>query len=211
MSLVLPRLYVILDPAQIPQRPISEVCDILLAAGVKLIQYRNKAAASRTLFEHSVELVPRARRAGAQFIVNDRADIALAAGADGVHVGQDDLPVELARAVVGVGKCVGFSTHNIVQVKGADETSADYVAFGPLFATSSKDNPDPVVGLEGLRSARRATRKPLVAIGGITLERIPDVFEAGADSVAVISDILRAADIGSRAREFLKATERLRA
>ncbi len=208
MSFVLPRLYVILDPSQIPSRPVSEVCDILLAAGVKLIQYRNKAASSKTLYEHSTDIAPRARVAGARFIVNDRADIALAVGADGVHVGQDDLPVDLARAVVGAGKWVGFSTHNLEQVSGAGETSPDYIAFGPVFATASKENPDPVVGLEGLRRARQATRKPLVAIGGITLERVPEVLAAGADSVAVISEILRAPDIALRATEFLRTVEK---
>ena len=204
MGLNFPRLYAILDPAQIPQRPVVEVCDILLAAGVRLIQYRNKNAPSRTVYEHCVELARRAQHGGARFIVNDRADIARASGADGVHVGQDDLPVELARAVVGAGKWVGFSTHNLEQVASADKTSADYIAFGPIFATSSKENPDPVVGIEGLRRARGITRKPLIAIGGITLEKVPEVLAAGADSVAVISDILKAPDIGLRATEFLE-------
>lgn len=205
MGLILPRLYAILDPSQTLERPILEVCDILLASGVRLIQYRNKHAASRTIYEHCLEIARRVGAAGGRFIVNDRADIALASGADGVHVGQDDLPVELARRVVGEGKWVGFSTHNLEQVAGVDRTSADYIAFGPVFPTASKENPDPVAGIEGLRRARNATRKPLVAIGGVTLERIPEVFGAGADSVAVISDILRASDIGARAREFLEA------
>ena len=157
------------------------------------------------------ELAPRARQAGARLVVNDRADVASAVGADGVHVGQDDLPVELARAVVGAGKWVGFSTHNLDQVTVAGETSADYIAFGPVFTTASKERPDPVVGLDGLRRARRATLKPLVAIGGISLERVPEVFDSGADSVAVISDILRTSDIGSRTRDLLEAVERLRA
>lgn len=204
MGFTLPRLYVILDPSQIPQRPIEDVCDILLAAGVRLIQYRNKNAPSRTIFEHSAALARLAKQAGARFIVNDRADIACASGADGVHVGQDDLPVEIARAVIGAGKWVGFSTHNLEQLAAAENTSADYVAFGPIFATSSKENPDPAVGIEGLRRARAATQKPLVAIGGITLAKVAEVLASGADSVAVISDILKAPDIQSRAREFLE-------
>jgi thiamine-phosphate pyrophosphorylase len=208
MGLIFPRLYAILDPSQIPERPIAEVCDILLASGVRLIQYRNKNAPAKTVYEHCADLARRAGLAGARFIVNDRSDIARASGADGVHVGQDDLPVELARAVVGVGKWVGFSTHNLEQVASADKTSADYIAFGPVFATSSKENPDPVVGIEGLRSAREVTRKPLVAIGGITLESVDDVLAAGADSVAVISDLLKASDIGSRARQFLETATR---
>lgn len=205
MGFTLPRLYVILDPLQIPQRSVEEVCDILLAAGVRLIQYRNKNAPSRTIFEHSAVLARLAEQAGARFIVNDRADIARASAADGVHVGQDDLPVEFARAVIGAGKWVGFSTHNLAQLAAAENTSADYVAFGPIFATSSKENPDPPVGIEGLRRARAATRKPLVAIGGITLAKVAEVLRVGADSVAVISDILKAPDIQSRAREFLEA------
>jgi len=205
MGLILPRLYVILDPSQIPQRSIEEVCDILLAAGVRLIQYRNKNAPSRTLYEHSAALAGRAEQAGARLIVNDRADIARASGAHGVHVGQDDLPVESARGVVGAGKWVGFSTHNLEQLAAAEVSSADYLAFGPVFATSSKENPDPIVGIEGLRRARATTRKPLVAIGGITLSRVADVLAAGADAVAVISDILKAPDIESRAKQFLEA------
>ncbi|MBI4166820.1 MAG: thiamine phosphate synthase, partial [Acidobacteria bacterium] len=149
MGLIIPRLYAILDPSSIPQRPILEVCDILLAAGVRLIQYRNKNAPSRTVYEECVELARRAQQAGARLIVNDRADIARASGADGVHVGQDDLPVELARLVVGTGKWVGLSTHNLEQIASANKTSADYLAFGPIFQTSSKEKPDPAVGIEG--------------------------------------------------------------
>ena len=204
MGLTLPRLYAILDPSQTLERPILEVCDILLAAGVRLIQYRNKHVASRTAFEHCVEIARRGRAAGARFIVNDRADFALASGADGVHVGQDDLPVELARKVVGAGKWVGYSTHSLEQIALADQTSADYIAYGPVFATTSKETPDPVVGIEGVRRARAATRKPLVAIGGITLENVSEVLGAGADTVAVISDLLRAPDIGARAKKYLE-------
>jgi thiamine-phosphate pyrophosphorylase len=204
MGLILPRFYAILDPSQTLERPILEVCDILLSAGVRLIQYRNKHAESRAACEHCVEIARRARAAGARFIVNDRADIAVASGADGVHVGQDDLPVELARNVVGAGKWVGYSTHGLEQISLADQTSADYIAYGPVFSTASKENPDPVVGIEGVRRARAATRQPLVAIGGITLENVLEVLAAGADSVAVISDLLRAPDIGARAKKYLK-------
>jgi len=138
------------------------------------------------------------------FIVNDRADVARAAGADGVHVGQEDLPVEMARQILGPDKWVGFSTHVLAQVVEADRSSADYVAFGPIFATASKERPDPVVGLDGLREARKATRKPLVAIGGITVQNARQVIEAGADSVAAIRDLLQAPDLAKRAGEFLK-------
>jgi thiamine-phosphate pyrophosphorylase len=205
MPLFLPRFYAILDPAQLAGRPVAAACEELLSAGVRLIQYRNKSASSRQLFEDCARLLGRVHQAGATLIVNDRADVALTAGADGVHVGQDDLPVEMARAVVGAKRLVGFSTHNLEQVALADRSSADYIAFGPVFATQSKAQPGPVVGLEGLRCARQATRKPLVAIGGITLERAREVIEAGADSAAVISDLLRAPDVRARARAFLDA------
>lgn len=203
MGFPIPRFYAIIDPAQIASPPAS-VCEILLAAGVRLIQYRDKEASSREFFEASRQIAERVRRAHGLFIVNDCADVALAAEADGVHVGQHDLPVELARRVLGPGKCVGYSTHRLAQVIEADRSSADYIAFGPIFPTQSKERPDPVVGLEGLREARKATRKPLVAIGGITAENARAAIEAGADSVAVISGLLRAPDIGARAKEFLR-------
>jgi len=123
--------------------------------------------------------------------MNDRADLSLAAEFDGVHVGQEDLSPEAVRGIIGVGRWVGLSTHNPEQMIEADRSSADYVAIGPVFSTSSKEKPDPVVGLEGVRRARGLTRKPLVAIGGITRENAAAVIAAGADSVAVISDLLR--------------------
>jgi len=205
MSIKVPRLYAILDAAQLGDRSPAAVAENLLGAGVRWIQYRDKGASSRKLLEISREVGNRARPAGAIFIVNDRADVARAVNANGVHVGQEDLPVESARLLLAPGKWVGCSTHELAQVCEADRSSADYIAFGPVFPTRSKANPDPVVGLEGLREARKATAKPLVAIGGITLENAPSVIEAGADSVAVISDLLQASDIGARAREFLRA------
>ena len=126
-----------------------------------------------------------------KLIMNDRADLALVADFDGVHVGQDDLSPESVRRIIGPERWLGVSTHNPDQLREADLTSADYLAIGPVFSTSSKDKPDPVVGLEGVRRARRLTRKPLVAIGGITRANAASVLEAGADSVAVISDLLR--------------------
>ena len=210
MTFEIPRLYAIIDAARVDTISPVEMAEILLDAGVKLIQYRNKNGSSRRLFETSRQIADRVRAAGGIFIVNDRADVALLAGADGVHVGQDDLPVELARRVLeapGVlakprPGIIGCSTHNLEQVSEADRTSVDYIAFGPVFATQSKQKPDPLVGLDGLRAARKATRKPLVAIGGITLASATAVMEAGADSVAVIGDLAR--DTANRAREFLR-------
>jgi thiamine-phosphate pyrophosphorylase len=142
--------------------------------------------------------------------VNDRPDVAALAGAGGVHVGQDDLEVESARRVIGPEKWVGISTHNLRQFQEAASTSADYIAIGPIFSTSSKANPDPEVGVEFLRKARLLTQKPIVAIGGISLERAAEVIEAGADSVAVISGILSVPDPVERARQYLRTLETAR-
>ncbi|MEQ1473120.1 MAG: thiamine phosphate synthase [Candidatus Acidiferrum sp.] len=202
MRLVLPRLYVILDAALI-SIPEKDCARNLVDAGVRLIQYRNKRASARQLFETSRKLAEFLKPAGVQFIVNDRADVAALSGADGVHVGQEDLEVEQAREVIGAGKWVGVSTHNAEQFQSAAKTSADYLAVGPIFATSSKENPDPVVGLDFVRQTRALTDKPIVAIGGITLERAAEVLGAGADAVAVISDILLAENPGKRARQFV--------
>ena len=207
MRLAIPRLYAIIDPDQTRGRPAQDVCEELLRAGVRLIQYRDKSSSSRLIYETSLCLAPRVREAGGIFFVNDRADIAQAVEADGVHLGQDDLPIELARRVMGPDRWVGASTHDLAQMREADSSSADYVAFGPVFQTSSKQKPDPVVGLEGVRAARKATGKPLVAIGGITAENARSVIEAGADSVAVIHDLLSAPDIGARAAEFLRVLD----
>jgi thiamine-phosphate pyrophosphorylase len=155
---------------------------------------------------HSSERSPRTRASGAPksvwLIMNDRADLCLAAGFDGVHVGQDDLSPESVRKIIGPDRWLGVSTHNPEQLAEADQTSADYLAIGPVFSTSSKDKPDPVVGLEGVRQARQLTRKPLVAIGGITRANAASVIDAGADSVAVISDLLR--DPRKSAEEFFR-------
>jgi thiamine-phosphate pyrophosphorylase len=207
MSFTIPRLYAIIDPAQSAGREPVALADLMLAAGVRMIQYRAKSASSRELMDVSRQLAERMRRTQSIFIVNDRADVALAVDSEGVHLGQDDLPIDLARSVLKPGKWIGYSTHSLAQVLEAEETSADYIAFGPVFPTRSKDNPDPIVGLEGLRQARQATRKPLVAIGGITVDNAKSAINAGADSVAVISDLVGAPDVLARAREFLKAVE----
>jgi thiamine-phosphate pyrophosphorylase len=201
--LVLPRLYVILDAALLTV-PETECAEKLAATGVRLLQYRNKRASARELFESSQRLSSLLIPQGVTFVVNDRADVALAAEASGVHVGQEDLSAEAARSVLGAGKLLGVSTHNLEQFKEAAATSADYLAVGPVFSTSTKANPDPVVGIELLRRVRSLTDKPVVAIGGITLERAAEVIRAGADSVAVISDILLAPNPGVRARQYIE-------
>jgi thiamine-phosphate pyrophosphorylase len=204
-KLTISKLYAILDADRLAGRGANRICATMLETGVRVFQYRDKHASSRQMFENVSRLLPMIRERGGRLIVNDRADVALVAGADGVHLGQDDLPVDLARRVVGPGSLVGFSTHNLEQLREADASSADYVAFGPIFATTSKEAPDPVAGLEGLRQGREATSKPLVAIGGITVQNVREVIECGADSVAVISGLLDAEDLAWRAREFLAA------
>jgi len=212
--IVLPRLYPILDAGCFSDAvDLIAAAEELVSAGVPLIQYRNKSGNARVMLEQARELkkrfglwsggrprrpandAPRTGASGApqlvRLMMNDRADLCLAAEFDGVHVGQGDLSPESVRGIIGPERWLGVSTHNPEQLREADLTSADYLAIGPVFSTSSKDRPDPVVGLEGVRRARALTGKPLVAIGGITRANAASVIAAGADSVAVISDLLR--------------------
>jgi len=198
---VLPRLYAIVDSTSFPvANAMMQAAEELVSGGVTLLQYRDKSGKSGSMLSQAREL---RRRVGdrARLIMNDRADLCLAADFDGVHLGQDDLSPEAARRILGSSVWLGLSTHNPEQLTQADKTSADYLAIGPVFATSSKANPDPVVGLEGVRRARELTRKPLVAIGGITRANARSVIDAGADAVAVISDLIR--DPRKSAEEFL--------
>jgi thiamine-phosphate pyrophosphorylase len=197
-----PRLYAILDATLFPEAELLfAAAEELVAGGVTLLQYRDKSGNARQTLEQAREL--RRRLAGSvKLIMDDRADLCLAAGYDGVHVGQQDLSPAGARKVLGETFLLGVSTHNPDQVKEADKTSADYIAIGPVFSTTSKANPDPMIGLEGVRSARALTRKPLVAIGGINRANCRSVIEAGADSVAVISDLMR--DPRKSAEDFLR-------
>ncbi len=169
------------DPAQ--------VASALASAGARIVQYRHKGEFGRRQFDEARAAGQVLRRAGVAFVVNDRADIALALEADGVHVGQDDLPPAEVRRLIGSDILLGYSTHNTAQLSDDACRWADYLAIGPAFSTSSKRNPDPVVGIEGIREARAMTAKPLVAIGGITLSNASEVLAAGADSVSAISGI----------------------
>ena len=211
----LPHLYAIVDAACHPTATeLLAFAQALLDGGCTILQYRNKSGNARQMLEQARELRklfgshPPAKDAGrvrqpyVRLIMNDRADLCLAADFDGVHVGQDDLSPEAVRRIIGPDRWLGVSTHNADQMREADRTSADYLAIGPVFSTSSKEKPDPVVGLEGVRRARALTRKPLVAIGGITLENARSVIEAGADSVAVISALWR--QPRKSAEEFLR-------
>ena len=207
MRLVLPRLYVILDAALITSS--ERDCALSLAeAGVRLIQYRNKSASARQYLDSSRALAEALRPQGVSFIVNDRADVAFLAGASGVHVGQDDLDVE-AGSPCGRTRHVGGRLHaHLEQFERAAKSTADYIAVGPIFATSSKTNPDPVVGLDFIRKVRADSPiNPSSAIGGISLDRAAAVIEAGADSVAVISGILSAPNPAQRARQYIDTLE----
>ena len=184
--LQLPKLYAITD-TQLSNYTHAEIVQRLLAGGARLIQLRDKEASAKELLDAARECLPLTRAAGAKLIINDRVDVALTADADGVHLGQDDLSVEEAREILEAGKIIGLSTHSLEQFQAGLRTSADYLAVGPIYTTTTKANPAAVVGLELLAAARSVTDRPIVAIGGITVERAPEVMAAGADSVAVIS------------------------
>lgn len=187
----LPRVYPILDSEALSRRGIAmEVAaGAFLEGGAGILQIRHKGHWSREIFAAGKRIAQLCREAGAQFVVNDRADFALLLDAD-LHIGQDDLAPRDARKLMGPDPVIGFSSHNVDQLCAAGGEPVDYVALGPIFGTASKLNPDPVVGIAELRRCRALVEKPLVGIGGITLENAPDVWDAGADSVAVIAGLL---------------------
>ncbi|MBS1794994.1 MAG: thiamine phosphate synthase [Acidobacteria bacterium] len=190
LKFTLPKIYPITDRRLTGLSHAAQV-EKLLAGGARLIQLREKHAAPKAFYEEAEAALEIARRNGARIIVNDRVDLALALGADGVHLGQDDLPPEKAREILGPDVIIGFSTHSVEQAIAAARLPIDYLAIGPVFATSTKENPDAVVGVEGVARVRAAIDDfPLVAIGGITPSNFRAVVEAGADSLAVIKSIL---------------------
>ena len=203
----LPRFYPIIDTAFLAKRGIEpeDMARSLAGAGAKIAQFRHKGPYTRAALAQAEQVGRIIQDAGAVYVVNDRADIALMVGADGVHIGQDDLPPEAVRNIVGSGLAVGFSTHNEQQLCSGDQEPVDYLAFGPVFGTASKENPDPTVGVAELVRLRPLTDKPLVAIGGITRANVQQVFKAGADSVAVISDLVEE-DLTARITEWLGLT-----
>jgi thiamine-phosphate pyrophosphorylase len=202
--MILPKFYAITDTG-LSNCSHAEIVAQLLAGGARLIQLRDKEASAKDLFEAAQACLKLTRAAGATLIINDRVDIAMAADADGVHLGQDDLAVDEARALLGPQKIIGVSTHSPVQVEAALRTSADYIAVGPIFPTATKAHPDPIVGLELLRQARALTSLPLVAIGGITLATAAEVIVTGANSVAVISALYTLPTSLSLAENFAQA------
>lgn len=206
MRLELPQLYTIADAQVLAARGIAlaDFARGLRDAGVRLVQYRDKIGSPQEILRAAAILREVFAGSDAKLILNDRADLAVLAGFDGVHVGQEDLSPEDARTVVDEQRIVGVSTHSDMQVRAADANCADYIAIGPAFATGTKENPDPVVGLEGIRRARALTRKPLVAIGGITRKNARSVIEVGADSVAVISGLtVQGESVEQVSRDFL--------
>ncbi len=198
-----PPLYAIVDPLDTTRDPVT-LAQGLLAGGAQLLQLRLKHAPSGELLAMAAAIQRLAQAHGARFLVNDRADVARAVGADGVHLGQDDLPVAAARRVLAPGTLVGVSTHDLDQARGAAAAGADYVAVGPIYATTSKETALTPRGLELVRVVRAALPSTtLVAIGGITAETAPAVRAAGADAVAVIGALTRAADVAAAVRELL--------
>lgn len=195
-------LCVITDPKLAPGRDHVAIASAALAGGADMIQLRDKAGDLRELLSQARAIQELCRSHGAIFIVNDRLDLALAAGADGVHVGQDDLPAEVARRLLPEGRILGVSTHTRAQAEAARLAGADYIGFGPLFPTGTKDTGYAPRGLTGLQEVRAATTLPILAIGGITLERVEGVIAAGATAPAVISAVVAASDIAGAAAAF---------
>jgi thiamine-phosphate pyrophosphorylase len=211
--LKLPKLYAITD-RQLSNCTNEELVRLMLKAGARLIQLRDKEAKAVELLEVARDCLKHTRYAGARLIINDRLEVALAIDADGLHLGQEDIPVDEARGALGNKKIIGISTHTLKQFRAALQTSADYIAFGPIFPTKTKLNPQPPVGLELLRMAKAVSDRPIVAIGGITPDRASEVINAGADSVAVISalypwpdklDLMSKPDVYGGVRAFLEA------
>ena len=204
--LIISRLYAIADAEILAVRGVAlaDFAGDLRAAGVGLVQYRDKNGSPQEILRAASILREAMAGSGCKLILNDRADIAVLANFDGVHVGQGDLSPADARRVVGPDRIVGVSTHTDEQVRIADQSCADYIAIGPVFATGTKLNSDPVVGLDGVRRARALTTKPLVAIGGITRDNARSVIDAGADSIALISALFAANESTAQiARDFL--------
>lgn len=179
------------------------ILQALLKGGAGLVQLRAKELASKELLELAVEARSLTRQAGCVFIVNDRADIALASGADGIHLGQEDLPLHIARRILGAKRIIGISTHDLDQTREAEAGGADYIGFGPIFGTSTKETGYSPRGLPMLREIRKTVKIPIVAIGGITEDNVTQVWEAGADSAAIISDLMGARDVAEKVRKVL--------
>ncbi|HEY0725389.1 MAG TPA: thiamine phosphate synthase [Pyrinomonadaceae bacterium] len=203
MSFALPPLYAILDPEQINGRAVEGVLHELLRAGVKMLQLRAKSFAAKDFLALAKLVRCETESYNCRFIVNDRADIAMACNADGVHLGQDDLPLQVGRRLLG-NKIIGISTHDIEQARQAQCGGADYIGFGPMFGTKTKDTGYGARGTGMLKEIRAAVTTPIVAIGGINEQNVIQVWQAGADSAAIISDILGTGDISGKVARIIR-------
>ncbi len=201
-------LYLILDPAVAGSRSLDEIVTDALNLGVRVFQLRIKTPHTEEFYNEAFRLAPLIQAAGGRLFVNDRCDVSLAVGADGVHLGQQDLPLGEARALLGDGMLIGISTHNVAQALEAEALGANYIGFGPIFPTRTKTDPEPVVGIEGLREVRSRVRLPIVAIGGITAANISAVAHAGSEAPAVLSAVLQAADPARALAELMTAIQR---
>ena len=206
MSCLPSRLYAIVDPEQTGGRPVASVIDAMLAGGVSVLQLRVKDLPADEFLRLALTARERTARAGCLLIVNDRVDIALAAQADGVHLGQEDLPLEAARPLVGE-KLIGISTHSPEQAEAAERGGADYIGFGPMFPTRTKETGYASQGPARLESVRQRVRIPIVAIGGITAENVAQTWNSGADAAAIISYLTRGDDVTARVKEILAIRE----
>jgi thiamine-phosphate diphosphorylase len=206
-SLVLPPLYAILDPEQTQGRAAADALRQLLAGGAAIVQLRVKTMTPRDFLELARFARAETRVHGCELIINDRVDVALACDADGVHLGQDDLPLAAGRKLVGQ-KIVGISTHDIEQAQEAERNGADYIGFGPMFGTTTKNTGYAARGVEMLGEIRAAVKLPIVAIGGINEQNVTQVWQAGADSAAIISDLLGADDVVAKTQRILAARTR---
>jgi thiamine-phosphate pyrophosphorylase len=198
----LPRLYAIVDPLDTGRDPVALATD-LLAGGARLLQLRLKSATARDLLAAAAAIAAHAHAVGARLVVNDRPDVARAAAADGVHLGQEDLPPAAARRILGPGRLVGVSTHDLAEARAAAAAGADYVGVGPVYATATKADALAPRGLALVRAVRAAVACPLVAIGGVTPADAPAVLAAGADAVAMIGAVVRAPDPAAVVRDLL--------
>ena len=203
MALTLPPLYAILDPDQIKGRAIEEVLGEMLRAGVTMLQLRVKSLAAKDFLALGQRVREATETHHCRLIVNDRVDIAMACNADGVHLGQDDLPLHAGRKLLG-NKIIGISTHDIEQAQQAEYGGADYIGFGPMFGTTTKDTGLTARGIAMLKQIRAAVNVPVVAIGGVNEQNVTQVWQAGADSAAIISDILGVADIGAKVTRIMQ-------
>lgn len=196
-------LYAIFDSSQARGRPPSSILRQLLDGGARILQLRAKEMAAKDCLNLAREARELCRAAGCLFIVNDRVDIALAARADGVHLGQEDLPLYVARRLLGRDKIIGISTHDLAQAREAEQGGADYIGFGPIFGTATKNTGYSARGPAMLKEIRQAVKIPIVAIGGINEKNVAQVWQAGADSAAIISDLMGAEDVAGKVRRIL--------